>query len=172
MYMTRWYQEKKQEHFYNEAKKQGYRARSAFKLKQIQKRFNIIKKGNTVVDLGAAPGGWSQVARELVGSNGRIIAIDLLPIKPVNEITFIQGDLTEESSIEALQKILGENKADVVLSDMSPDISGAYSVDQARSIWLCENALNTVERLLKNGGHFICKAFDGEDLKGFMDFLK
>ena len=114
--MTRWYQEKKQEHYYKEAKKQGYRARSAFKLKQIQNKFNIIKKSNIVIDLGAAPGGWSQVAKDLVGSNGKIIAIDILPIKPIKDIITIEGDLTQESSIEEIQKALGDKKADVILN--------------------------------------------------------
>ena len=170
--MTRWYQEKKHEHYYKEAKKQGYRARSAFKLKQIQKKFNIIKKGDTVIDLGAAPGGWSQVVKELVGSNGKVIGIDLLNIKPLADITFIKGDLTKENTIEEIQKALGDKKADIVISDMSPDISGAYSVDQARSIWLCENALKTTEKVLKPRGNFICKAFVGEDLKDFIDEVK
>jgi len=166
--MTRWYREKKREHFYREAKRVGYRARSAFKLKQIQKKFKIIREGDTVVDLGAAPGGWSQVAKELVGEQGSVIGVDILPIKPINGITFFRGDLTEDSTIQRVKKIVGYDKVDVVLSDMSPDISGNYSVDHARSIYLCEQALKIAETLLKPEGNFVCKAFTGEDLQDFI----
>jgi 23S rRNA (uridine2552-2'-O)-methyltransferase len=166
--MTRWYSEKKREHFYKEAKRFGYRARSAFKLKQIQKKFNIIKNGDTVIDLGAAPGGWSQVAKEIVGDKGQVVGIDLLSIKPIEGIIFLEGDMTNYLSIQELKNIVSEKKADVVLSDMSPDISGSYSVDQARSIFLCEQAFKTSEILLKSGGSFVCKAFAGEDLEDFI----
>ena len=170
--MTRWYSEKKKEHFYNEAKKTGYRARSAFKLKQIQEKFEILKEGSFVVDLGAAPGGWSQVAKEIVGDKGTVVGMDLSPIQPIKGITFLQGDMSHEASLEELISILGDKKADVVLSDMSPDISGNYSVDQARSIYLGEQALITAEALLKSGGNFICKVFSGEDLNEFINKVK
>jgi len=166
--MTRWYSEKKKEHYYKEAKRVGYRARSAFKLKQIQNKFNVIKKGDVVVDLGAAPGGWSQVAKELVGDQGRVVGIDLSYIKPVYGITFLQGDLTEESTAENVRILVGDRNSDVVLSDMSPDISGNYSVDQARSVYLCEHSLKLACILLKPGGHFVCKVFEGEDLRDFI----
>ena len=166
--MTRWYREKKKEHFYKEAKRVGYRARSAFKLKQIQKKFKIIQKGNIVIDLGAAPGGWSQVAKELVGEQGAVMGIDISPIKPISGITFLQGDLTEDSTIHKIRKIVGGNKVDIILSDMSPDISGNYSVDHARSIYLCEHSLRLAEILLKPGGIFVCKAFAGESLQDFI----
>lgn len=166
--MTRWYREKKKEHFYKEAKKVGYRARSAFKLKQIQNKFKIIQKGDSVLDFGAAPGGWSQVAKELVGEQGTVIGVDLSPIESLDGITFLQGDLTMESTMLEIIEIMGDNKADVILSDMSPDISGNYSVDHARSIYLCEQALAASETVLKNGGNFVCKVFDGEYLQGFV----
>ena len=166
--MTRWYAEKKKEHFYKQAKRVGYRARSAFKLKQIQKRFKILQEGNTVIDLGAAPGGWSQVVKEFVGEKGAVIGIDLSPIQPIKGITFLQGDMTKETSLEELINIIGDKKTDVVLSDMSPEISGNYSMDQARSIYLGEQALITAETLLKSNGHFVCKVFSGEDLEGFV----
>ena len=167
--MTRWYSEKKKEHYYKEAKRVGYRARSAFKLKQIQKKFNILKEGNTVIDLGAAPGGWSQVAKEIVGSNGTVVGIDLSLIKPIRGITFLKGDMTKETSIKELIDIFGDKKVDVVLSDMAPDISGNYSVDQARSIFLSNQAFETVKLLLKPGGNFLCKVFSGEDLEYFLN---
>ncbi len=162
---TRWYLEKKREHYYKQAKKNGYRARSAFKLLQIQKKFEIIKPGDVVVDLGAAPGGWSQVAKKLVGDSGTIVGIDLLPIDPIRDVTFLKGDMTKAESLQKIKDIVDDKKADVVISDMSPDMSGNYSVDQARSIYLCQQAVKTAEALLKVGGNFICKVFAGEDLQ-------
>jgi len=170
--MTRWYIEKKHEHFYNEAKRVGYRARSAFKLKQIQKKFNIFSPNDIIIDLGAAPGGWSQVAKEFSGESGRIIAIDILPIKPLDDVILIQADLTEKKTLEDIAKHMNDKQADVILSDMSPDITGNYSVDQARSIWLCNNAFKIVKKLLKPGGHFICKIFEGEDTQHFINTVK
>jgi len=166
--MTRWYSEKKREHFFKEAKRVGYRARSAFKLKQIQEKFKILKKGSTVVDLGAAPGGWSQVAKEIVGEKGTVTGIDISPTKPISGITFLQVDMTKDTSIQEIIDIVGEKKADVVLSDMSPDISGTYSMDHARSIFLSEQALITAELVLKPGGNFVCKVFSGEELQDFV----
>jgi 23S rRNA (uridine2552-2'-O)-methyltransferase len=170
--MTRWYTEKKREHFYKEAKRVGYRARSAFKLKQIQKRFHIFSKNDLIIDLGAAPGGWSQVSKEFIGESGRIISIDILPIKPLEGVSVIQGDLTEKETIEEISQQINNKQADVVLSDMSPDITGNYSVDQARSIWLCNKAFEAAELLLKPGGNFVCKIFEGEDTKKFINTLK
>lgn len=169
--MTRWYSEKKHEHYYKQAKKTGYRARSAFKLKQINKKFNILKKGDYVIDLGAAPGGWSQVAKEII-DNGTLIGVDLLHIQPLPDVVFLKDDMTKDSTITKIQELLKGQKADVIISDMSPDISGNYSVDQARSIFLCQQAFKTAEALLKSGGNFVCKVFEGEDLKEFTDELK
>jgi 23S rRNA (uridine2552-2'-O)-methyltransferase len=166
--MTRWYTEKKREHFYKEAKRVGYRARSAFKLEQIQDKFRIIKKGDVLVDLGAAPGGWSQVAKELAGDQGTVLGIDLSYIHPIPGVTFLQGDLTENLTIEKIKQIIGDKKVDTVLSDMSPNISGNYSVDQARSVYLCEHALKLAELLLRPDGKFVCKVFEGEDLPDFI----
>ena len=169
--MTRWYIEKKREHFYKEAKRVGYRARSAFKLQQIQKKFHIFSKKDIVIDLGAAPGGWSQVAKELV-EDGLVIGVDILPIRPLNGVVLIQGDLTEKETGEEINKQMENKQADVVLSDMSPDITGNYSVDQARSMWLCKNALKTAEIMLKPGGNFVCKIFEGEDTQKFINTVK
>ena len=170
--MTRWYIEKKKEHFYKEAKRTGYRARSAFKLQQIQLRFNLIPKNGIVIDLGAAPGGWSQVAKEIVGEQGIIIGVDLSSIQPLENVQFIQGDITQAETVEHIKNLMNSRRADSVLSDMSPDISGCYSVDQARSVWLCECALHVAEQILKPGGHFICKIFEGEDTKKFIEKVK
>jgi 23S rRNA (uridine2552-2'-O)-methyltransferase len=170
--MTRWYSEKKKEHFYKEAKRVGYRARSAFKLKQIQKKFKVLKENNTIIDLGAAPGGWSQVAKEIVGEKGKVIGIDISPIMPINGIIFLKGDMTKESSVNEIKNMTSDNKVDVILSDMSPDISGNYSVDHARSIYLCEQALRAAELLLKKDGNFICKTFGGEYLQELIQKIK
>lgn len=166
--MTRWYIEKKKEHFYKEAKRVGYRARSSFKLLQIQKKFNVIKKDDTVIDLGAAPGGWSQVAKEIVGEKGTVIGIDISPISPLFDVTFLEADMTKQSTIDELKIVIGNKAVDVVISDMSPDISGNYSVDHARSVFLSEQALKTAENLLKLNGNFVCKVFSGEDLEDFI----
>jgi 23S rRNA (uridine2552-2'-O)-methyltransferase len=170
--MSRWYREKKREHYYKEAKRAGYRARSAYKLIQIQKRFCLIEHDDVVIDLGAAPGGWSQVAVNLVGKQGRVIGVDILPIQPLEGAEFLQGDLTEQSTLDQLSVLMKKQKADVVLSDMSPDITGHYSIDQARSRWLCEQALKACNYLLKPGGHLVCKLFEGEDSNEFLIQVK
>ena len=169
--MTRWYKEKKREHYYKEAKKQGYRARSAYKLKQIHNKYHLFHPGDTVLDLGAAPGGWSQVASEYVdvGSNGFIVGIDLSYIPPLPDVIFLQGDATQKQTIEQLQVILGTRVIDVVLSDMSPNISGNYSMDHARSIHLCTQSLDIATQLLKENGSFVCKIFMGELLDEFIN---
>jgi len=170
--MTRWYIEKKHEHYYKQAKQTGYRARSAFKLLQINNKFKIIKKDDVVIDLGAAPGGWSQVAKRIVGENGTVVGIDLSSIKAIEGIIFLRGDMTQEESITKLRKAIGDREADVIISDMSPNISGNYSIDQAYSAFLCEQALKTANILLKKNGNFICKIFEGEDLKDFLEKIK
>jgi 23S rRNA (uridine2552-2'-O)-methyltransferase len=169
--MTRWYKEKKKEHYYKEAKRKGYRARSAFKLKQIHKRFTIFSSGDTVIDLGAAPGGWSQVAKEYIGIDGTIIAADMHSIQPIDHVKFIQGDITEKETVEKIKHLVSDRKADIVLSDMSPDISGNYSLDHARSIWLCKQALHVAKQLLTHRGTFVCKIFEGADTKEFIGMV-
>lgn len=171
MAQTRWYQEKKREHYYKEAKALGYRARSAFKLQQIQQRFSIFKPGDIVIDLGAAPGGWSQVVQELVGGTGTVIGVDLAMIKPLPGVEFIQGDIGSEATQRELACLV-HGQVDVVISDMSPDISGNYSVDQARSLWLCEQALAVARKFLKPDGHFVCKLFEGEDTPRLLAQIK
>jgi len=169
---TRWYSEKKHEHYYKQAKKTGYRARSAFKLKQINQKFKVLKNGDNVLDLGAAPGGWSQVAKEIIGNNGKLIGVDLLPIQPIDDVIFLEEDMRETETISKIKEILGEEKIDTVISDMSPDISGNYDIDQARSIYLCTKAFETAELFLKNNGNFVCKVFEGSDLNEFIEEIK
>jgi 23S rRNA (uridine2552-2'-O)-methyltransferase len=165
----RWFREKKREHFYRLAKKENYRSRAAYKLKQIQDRFNVIHYDFFVADLGASPGGWSQVAAEIAGTRGKVVAIDLARIKPMEKVTVLRGDMRKEETVAAVLNALGGRKADTVLSDMSPDISGTYSIDHARSIELCEAALEFARESLRPGGNFVVKVFQG-DL--FADFLR
>jgi len=170
--MTRWYQEKKKEHFYKKAKKEGYRARSAYKLKDIQKKFSLIKKNDFVLDLGCAPGGWSQITREIIGNNGKIIGVDISSVKSMRGVFFIKGDMTEDDTVKEIEQVLGNKNVDVVLTDMSPDISGNYDMDQARSIYLCKKAFETAQVFLKSNGNFVCKAFEGKDMDEFFKVLK
>ncbi len=155
--------------FVKEAKARGYRSRAAFKLMALDEKDRLLRPGMTVVDLGAAPGGWSQVAAERVGDHGRVVALDRLPMDPIAGVHFIQGDFTEEAVLEALQNAIGGVPVDLVMSDMAPDLSGVRSVDQARSIYLLELALDLAETVLKDEGALVVKAFQGE---GFDDFLR
>jgi 23S rRNA (uridine2552-2'-O)-methyltransferase len=162
-----WISQRKHDGYYKKAKKEGYRARSSYKLDQINTRYNLIKAGDTVLDLGAAPGGWLQVALEIVGPQGKVVGVDIQGIKPIDNVIFIKGDLTKP---ETLQKILETvTSVDIVVSDMSPNITGNYSMDHARSIELAETALDAAKKLLRNGGNFVVKVFQG-DL--FSDFHK
>ncbi|MDI9378894.1 MAG: RlmE family RNA methyltransferase [Candidatus Thermoplasmatota archaeon] len=157
----RWLNERRQEHYYRLAKRTGFRSRASFKLMQIDERFDIFREGDAVADLGAAPGGWLQVARELVGEKGRVVGVDLRPIKRLDDVVTIMGDITEDSTMLALVKELG-GKADVILSDMAPDISGNYSTDHARSVHLCKYALGVCDRVLKKNGKLVMKVFMGD----------
>lgn len=171
----RWYQEKKREAFYRRAKREGYRARSAYKLVQIQEKFSLMRAGDTVVDLGASPGGWSQVAVETVGERGRVFGVDLANVRPVEGAVFIRADMTKPETMEALRREMartGSAVANVVVSDMSPDISGNYTRDQAESVWLCQKALEFAEQVLDRGGNFLTKIFEGEDYPEFKAALE
>jgi len=170
--MTRWYFEKKRENYYREAKKHGYRARSSYKLKQIQKKYHIISDCDYVLDLGAAPGGWSQVAWENCGPSGKVIGVDLSKIPRFQDVEFIQGDITNESTTQQIQEITEDHPIDVVLSDLAPNISGNYSIDHIQSIYLSTHALKVVNKLLKSKGHFVCKIFMGDTFQEFLNNVK
>ena len=151
--------------FQRRARREGYRARSVYKLMDIQKRSKIFRKDDTVLDLGAAPGGWSQIALEYIGEDGKLVGVDLQHILPLKGAQFLQGDIRESETRKELEKLVP--KADVVLSDMSPNLSGNYSVDQARSVELSSLALEIAsERKAKS---FVIKVFEGSD---FQDFRK
>ena len=159
--------------FVKEAKKQGYVSRAAFKLLAIQEKDKIFKPGMTVIDLGAAPGGWLQIASQCVGDKGQIIALDLLPLEIMPpQVTFIQGDFNEINVLDQIIEALHSKKADVVVSDMAPNMSGQSCIDLPRSIHLLELALDCAEKVLKPGGTFLFKAFQGEGLEAFLKFVK
>ena len=148
------------------AKDQGYRARSAYKLLQMNRSYNIMKKGDKVVDLGCAPGGWLQVAMKEVGSSGKVIGVDLKPVTPVAGATILQGSIENPNMLSKIAEILG-CKADVILSDMAPNVSGVWDLDHARQISLSTIALGFARRVLRVGGSSVFKIFEGEMLKEF-----
>ncbi|MET0108614.1 MAG: 23S rRNA (uridine(2552)-2'-O)-methyltransferase RlmE [Candidatus Thiodiazotropha sp.] len=158
--------------YVKQAQKAGYRSRAAFKLLEIQQKDNIFKPGMKVVDLGAAPGGWCQVARKLVGEKGRIVAMDILPMDPMAGVEFIQGDFREKQPLEELEKSLDGEAVDLVISDMAPNVTGIASVDQPRAIYLCELALDFAREVLKPGGCFVVKIFQGEGFDAYLKALR
>jgi 23S rRNA (uridine2552-2'-O)-methyltransferase len=151
------------------AQAEGYRSRAAYKLLDLHRRDRLFRPGMRVADLGAAPGGWSQVAAELVGRNGCVLALDLLAMEPIDGVEILQCDFREESSLAALRQLLGDEPLDLVLSDMAPNVSGMKAVDQPRSIYLVELAVEFACETLKPGGSLAVKVFHGE---GFDDVLR
>lgn len=157
-----WLQEHFDDPYVKEAKRLGLRSRAAFKLMEIQKKDRLIKPAMVVVDLGAAPGGWSQFAAEIVGSHGRVIASDILAMDSLADVEFVQGDFTEEAVFNQLLDLVGDKKADLVISDMAPNMSGMQAVDQPRSMYLAELALDMAREVLRPGGAIVFKVFQGE----------
>jgi 23S rRNA (uridine2552-2'-O)-methyltransferase len=154
--------------YYKKAKQQGYRSRAAYKLLELQERFRILRAGESVVDLGAAPGGWLQVAAKLVGPNGKVLGVDLQPIEPLNQknIIIVQGDITAPETEQRIMEYLGR-PADSVISDVAPKLTGVRDTDEARSLELNRTALAVAKRLLRAGGSFLIKSFVSEELRGF-----
>lgn len=165
----RWLKEHFADEYVKRAQREGWRSRAVFKLIEIQERSRLIVPGMTVVDLGAAPGGWSQYAASVVGAKGRVLATDILPMEPVPGVEFIEGDFREQAVFDRMLEALGEEKSDLVLSDIAPNVTGMGAVDQPRAIYLCELALDMACRVLKPGGTFLVKLFQGE---GSDDFLR
>ena len=159
---NRWLQEHFDDHYVKQARQAGYRSRACFKLLELNEKHRLFKTGMTVVDLGAAPGGWSQVAAQLVGASGRVIASDILPMEPLSDVEFIEGDFTEQPAFDAILSSLGKKGANLVISDMAPNISGVMATDQARSTYLVELALDLAQQVLQPGATFVAKAFQGE----------
>ena len=164
-----WLKEHREDPYVQRAQKEGYRSRACYKLLEIQEKDRLFRPAMTVLDLGAAPGGWSQVAVDLVGHKGRVVASDILPMDPLAGVDFIQGDFTEEAVFEQLLSALDGQPVDLVLSDMAPNMSGVNAVDQPRSMYLVELALDMALRVLAPGGAFVTKVFQGE---GFDDWFR
>lgn len=162
-----WRKEQAQDPYFRKAKQEGYRARSAYKLQEINDRLRLIRPGSTVLDLGAAPGSWSQLASKLVGKAGRVIAVDLTPIEPLPGVVTIQADILKPETVAEIASLLPAG-ADVVLSDVSPKISGVKLTDHVRSIELAEASLQVALRFLRSGGAFVVKVFQGEDFPAFV----
>lgn len=157
-----WRQRQEKDPYVRQARKEGWRSRAVFKLKEILDKERILKRGMVCVDLGAAPGGWSQYISARLDGDVRIIALDLLPMDALPGVEFIQGDFTEDAALQQLAAALGDGGADLVLSDMAPNISGNKAVDQPRAMYLAELALDMARQNLKPGGSLICKLFQGE----------
>ena len=169
---ARWLAEHENDAYVQEARRLGYRCRAVFKLKELQEKDRILKPGQIVVDLGAAPGGWSQWARPLLGSKGKLIALDILPMEPVTDVEFICGDFREESVLKHLEQSVGIQTVDVVMSDMAPNMSGINVADSASSLYLCELALDFAKAHLKSKGVFVTKVFQGDGFDGYIKAVR
>lgn len=164
----RWLDRHFSDAYVKRAQQEGYRSRAAYKLLEIQERDRVLRPGMAVVDLGAAPGGWSQVARRLVGQGGQVFALDILPMEPIADVTFLLGDFREDAVLDQLQAALAGTAIDLVLSDMAPNVSGLAAVDQPRAAYLCELALDLAGKVLKPKGAMVVKAFQGEGFDAYL----
>ena len=159
-----WLKEHRDDQYVQRAQREGYRSRACYKLLELQEKDRLIRPGMKVLDLGSAPGGWSQVAVEQVGHRGRVIASDILPMDSLAGVEFIQGDFTEDSVFEEILAAIGDDPVDLVISDIAPNMSGVNAVDQPRSMYLVELALDMARQVLAPGGSFVAKVFQGEGL--------
>ncbi|MEC8158855.1 MAG: 23S rRNA (uridine(2552)-2'-O)-methyltransferase RlmE [Pseudomonadota bacterium] len=164
-----WLKEHRDDYYVQRAQADGYRSRACYKLLELNEKDRFIRPGMTIVDLGSAPGGWSQVAAQRVGQKGRVIASDILPMDAIAGVDFIQGDFTEQSVFDEIQGVIGADHPSVVLSDMAPNMSGIVDVDQPKAMYLVELALDLAVKILPKGGVFVAKVFHGE---GFDNWLK
>lgn len=169
---SRWLREHFDDAYVKRAQKEGYRSRAIYKLQEIQDKDGLIRPGMTIVDLGAAPGSWTELCRELMGQKGNIVALDILPMKPLPGVEIIQADFTEETALEALRDALGGAPVDLVLSDMAPNISGETAIDQPRAMYLAELALDFAGQVLRPGGDFLVKVFQGEGFDAYLRALR
>jgi len=166
---NRWLEEHVNDPYVKKAQVDGYRSRASYKLLELIEKDKLVKPGMIVLDLGSTPGGWSQVVAPLVGRHGKTIASDILPMAPINDVVFVEGDFTEQSVFDEILAALNEDKVDFVMSDMAPNISGVDAADQASSIYLVELALDMAKTVLKPGANFATKVFHGE---GYDQYLK
>ena len=166
-----WLKEHFSDQWVAKAQAEGYRSRASFKLLEMHEKDRLFRPGMTVLDLGAAPGGWSQVAGRLMGSHGTVIASDILPKDALPDVTFIEGDFREDAVYEQILAALGDRKADLVMSDMAPNMSGNKGVDQPRAMYLAELALDMAERVLEPDGQFLVKVFQGEGFDEYRQML-
>ena len=164
----RWLQEHVNDPYVKQAQKDGYRSRSSYKLIELNDKDRLIRPGMLIMDLGSAPGGWSQVAGKLVGEKGRVLATDILPMEPVKNVDFIQGDFTDEAVFNRILEALNGAKPDLIISDIAPNITGIDSADQGTSIYLVELALDMVRRVLKPKGNFVVKVFQGSGSDAYL----
>ena len=166
---ARWRRRQEADIYVQRARREGWRSRAVYKLEEIQLRHKLMRPGAIVVDLGAAPGGWCQYAQQCVGTNGRVIGLDILEMPPIEGVEFIHGDFTENKVLATLQQCIGNQQVDLVMSDLAPNITGTRSVDQPRSMYLVEISLELAYEVLRPGGHFVTKVFHGE---GFDELVK
>jgi 23S rRNA (uridine2552-2'-O)-methyltransferase len=165
----RWLNEHFKDEYVKRAQREGFRSRAVFKLDEIQRRDRVFKPGMVVVDLGAAPGGWSQYALRHIGRKGHIVAMDILPMEPLPGVDFVQGDFHQEEVLEELLQALNGREVDLVMSDIAPNISGMDAIDQPRAMYLAELVMDFADRVLKSGGDLLVKLFQGE---GFDELLR
>lgn len=168
----RWLREHFSDPYVKQAQQAGLRSRAVYKLQEIQDRDKLFKPGMTVIDLGAAPGGWSELVIKLVGKKGRVIALDILPMESIEGVEFIQGDFCEDKILQELMTQIGMTKVDWVISDMAPNMSGIDSVDQPRSMAFAELALDFTLRVIQGHGGFLVKVFQGEGFDAFLVDLR
>ncbi|MCN4143603.1 MAG: 23S rRNA (uridine(2552)-2'-O)-methyltransferase RlmE [Thiohalomonas sp.] len=169
---SEWLQKHFKDQYVLKSQKEGYRSRAAYKLLQIQEKDKIIKPGMNVVDLGATPGGWSQVVRQFVGTKGKIIALDILPMDQLAQVEFIQGDFQEYSVLEELLKVVNNEPIDLVISDMAPNVTGVKVVDQPKSMYLLDLAIDLADQVLKPQGSLFMKVFQGEGFEQLLAQLR
>jgi 23S rRNA (uridine2552-2'-O)-methyltransferase len=168
----RWQARQERDIYVEQANRAGWRSRAVFKLEQIQAKERLLTPGTVCVDLGSAPGSWSQLAAQLVGSRGRVVAVDLLAMEPISGVEFLQADFTNPETVTTLRQMLGGSAVDLVMSDMAPNISGNRAMDQPRSVALLEEALLFATEVLKPGGDLLVKAFQGEGIDAFRRDLR
>ncbi len=167
-----WLREHFDDHWVKLSQEKGYRARSAFKLEELHEKDGLLNNVSNIVDLGCAPGGWCQVARRKTAKNVRIIGMDILPMEPIEGVEFIQGDFREESVLNELLNLVGDEKIDLVLSDIAPNLSGTFAVDQPRIMYLAELALDFCHQCLKQNGNYAVKIFQGEGFDAYLAELR